>query len=90
LYLSAFHAHKIKANPIVKEFYKKIPTIMEEIQTSAVSSNSPPPSCHESSTETTKNIFARFAYKEPNTNELSEEIIEEEPNHSIKIIKLNL
>lgn len=90
LYLSAFHAHKIKANPIVKEFYKNIPTIMEEIQTSAVSSNSPPPSCDESSTETTKNIFARFVYKEPNTNELSEEIIEEEPNHSIKIIKLNL
>jgi len=26
LYLSAFYAHRIKANPIVKEFYKKIPS----------------------------------------------------------------
>ena len=26
LYLSAFYAHRIKANPVVKEFYKKIPS----------------------------------------------------------------
>lgn len=90
LYLSAFHAHKIKANPIVKEFYKQIPTIVEEITENTLSSSFS--SCEEKNDfpieNNTKNIFSKFAYKE--TNELSEEIIEEEPKHSIKIIKLNL
>lgn len=90
LYLSAFHAHKIKANPIVKEFYKQIPTIVEEITENTLSSSFS--SCEEKNDfpieNNTKNIFSKFAYKE--TNELCEEIIEEEPKHSIKIIKLNL
>jgi len=93
LYLSAFHAHKIKANPIVKEFYKNIPPIevieYEEIIKTSNSCEQNPQSIENN----TKNVFARFAYKQPKTTELTEEIIEEEPeapNHSIKIIKLNL
>jgi len=91
LYLSAFHDHKIKANPIVKEFYKNIPPI----QLPACSSEEIiiQDSCEQQnpqSIENTKNVFARFAYKEPKTIELTEEIIEEcdKTKNSVKIIHL--
>lgn len=91
LYLSAFHAHKIKANPIVKEFYKIIPDIVIRDIESASTSNSSPNISSDvvaattttSVNSTSKNIFAKFDYNElslPSSRELcAEEFIIESP-----------
>jgi hypothetical protein len=53
LYLSAFQPKKIKANPLVKEFYNQIPDIpIGFVQR-----------CHVESIDCSVNQFAEFEYK---------------------------
>jgi ATP-dependent DNA helicase PIF1 len=99
LYLAAFHAHKIKANPIVKEFYKRIPEITEVIIPVV---HTHPPEMAGILPNNTKNIYSKYAYNSAaaagatsnaNKDELIEEIIEENPKNtmlssSVKIIKM--
>ena len=90
LYLAAFHAHKIKANPIVKEFYKRIPEITEEVveprplETGLLTNNSN----NNNNNTNIKNVYSKYAYKQ--TTELTGDVIEENqyPPSSTKIIKM--
>jgi ATP-dependent DNA helicase PIF1 len=59
LYLSAFHAHRIKANPIVTEFYKTIPPIPSEFISSKDLSSSDEESTNDNETNE-KSVFAKF------------------------------
>jgi ATP-dependent DNA helicase PIF1 len=65
LYLSDFNPNKIKPNPKVINFYKNIP----KIDLHGVEKG-------ETNTNTTSNIFSKFAYKESDERELAEEKIE--------------
>ena len=57
LYLSAFHPHRIKANPIVKKFYEKIPAL-------DLSSITIPVTTSEPTIESNSNPFSQFSYQE--------------------------
>jgi len=69
LYLSAFHAHRIKANPTVTEFYRGIPRISDELSLSSsaessdseshVSVDSTPEEAEEAEADP-KTIFEKF------------------------------
>lgn len=73
LYLSAFQPRRIKANPIVKAFYKNIPEIEYEIENNS----------------STTNIFRDFELKEEhndvNVNEIKESTVTD-PN--VKVVRL--
>lgn len=61
LYLSAFQPRKIKANPLVKEFYKQIPDIPD---IPIVPMTNEP--CTQDRSIPVENIFTEFEYKDPN------------------------
>jgi len=82
LYLSAFQANKIKANPIVKQFYAELPEL-DYSPESIISISSIPIKKNISP----KNIFERFNYKESESDsELVEEKYITDPN--IKRIRI--
>jgi hypothetical protein len=60
LYLSAFQPKKIKANPLVQEFYKQIPEIPEICHEGLISVSSA------GAVEVASNKFVEFEYKDPN------------------------
>jgi len=59
LYLSAFHPQKIRANPKVQEFYKRIPPILPEHLTKDLDQNQ--------LSNDVVNPFAKYECKEPDT-----------------------
>jgi hypothetical protein len=94
LYLSAFHAHRIKANPKVKAFYASLPDISITTNSDSSSnsyevrspefSRSPTASRAEIFTDTN---FSQFAYSDNMTNNVetpTKKIIDP----SIKVIRL--
>ena len=62
LYLSAFQPKKIKANPLVREFYKQIPEIPEVCHEGLISVGS----AGAPAVEVASNKFVEFEYKDPN------------------------
>lgn len=73
LYISALNTSKIKANPIVKEFYKNLSSSEEQHQTTPVGEVREVVVVEEKGEPSSKNIFAKFANTE---------------NENIRIIKL--
>jgi hypothetical protein len=69
LYLSAFHAHKIRANPLVTEFYDTIPPRNAEFyDIFFTQEQSKPGKLLTTELTTTENIFSQFANEQSPTS----------------------
>jgi len=85
LYLSAFHPHRIKANPLVKSFYESIPSIPEnELEKIRNMCNEEHEEARTNEMGETRSIFKQFEYVEPELKQ--SEVVMIDPN--IKRIRL--